>query len=98
MSIEDGVSVVFHKVDSHDDTNSGDESGDDERTAARIHLQSNCHVSCDYDDDAEGARGSDNSLEGSEKKTLCPPAFCVRSRLASRDGSAHEGRREHALS
>ncbi|TDG98021.1 hypothetical protein EPR50_G00213930 [Perca flavescens] len=91
LSIEDGVSVVFHKVDSHDDTNSGDESGDDERTAATIHLQSNCHdVSCDYDGDAEGARGSDNSLEGSEKKTLCPPAFCVRSRLASRDGSALE--------
>ncbi|XP_059180471.1 solute carrier family 35 member G1 [Centropristis striata] len=94
LSSESGVTVVFHKVDSHGDTNSGgdDDSGDDERTAATIHLQTNCHVSsCDLDGDAEGARGStENSPESSESQTLCPSAFCVRSRLASPDGSARE--------
>ncbi|KAI9514188.1 hypothetical protein NQZ68_035215 [Dissostichus eleginoides] len=90
LSIEDGVTVVFHKVDSHATNNSDDvedDSGDDERTTATIHLQSNCHVSCDYEDgDAEEARV--NLPEGSTKKTLCPPSFCVRGKLASREGSA----------
>ncbi|XP_040885536.1 solute carrier family 35 member G1 [Toxotes jaculatrix] len=95
LSVEDDITVVFHKVDSHG-TNSGDdhgECGDDERAAERIHLRSKCHVSCGYDDDAEEkqeARRSEDSLEGSEKKTLCPPAFCVRSKTASREGSARE--------
>ncbi|KAK5905972.1 hypothetical protein CgunFtcFv8_001876 [Champsocephalus gunnari] len=89
LSIEDGVTVVFHKVDSHATINSDDDddSGDDERTTATIHLQSNCHVSCDYEDgDAEEARA--NSPEGITKKTLCPPTFCVRGKLASQEGSA----------
>ncbi|KAJ4940141.1 hypothetical protein JOQ06_026450 [Pogonophryne albipinna] len=89
LSIEDGVTVVFHKVDSHATINSDDDddSGDDERTTATIHLQSNCHVSCDYEDgDAEEART--NSPEGITKKTLCLPAFCVRGKLASQEGSA----------
>lgn len=106
LSVEDDITVVFHKVDSHGKNSGGgaddhDECGDDERTAERIHLQSNCRVSCDYDDEdgveEEEARGSENSPEGSEKKTLCPPAFCVRSKPASREGSAREGRRVHAL-
>lgn len=85
LSLEDGVTVVFHKVDSHGTNGGGDdddESDEDERTAARVHLQSNCRVSCDCSDDAEEARG------GGERKTLCPPAFCVRSSLAARDGDA----------
>ncbi|XP_034070410.1 solute carrier family 35 member G1 isoform X2 [Gymnodraco acuticeps] len=88
LSIEDGVTVVFHKVDSHATINSDDDdSGDDERTTATIHLQSNFHVSCDYEDgDAEEARA--NSPEGITKKTLCPPTFCVRGKLASQEGSA----------
>ncbi|XP_018554288.1 solute carrier family 35 member G1 [Lates calcarifer] len=98
LSVEDDITVVFHKVDSHGKNSGGaddhDECGDDERTAERIHLQSNCRVSCDYDDEdgveEEEARGSENSPEGSEKKTLCPPAFCVRSKPASREGSARE--------
>ncbi|XP_044034735.1 solute carrier family 35 member G1 [Siniperca chuatsi] len=93
LSVEDDITVVFHKVESHG-INRGedhDECGDDERTSERIHLQTNCRVACDYDDDEEEARGSGNSLEGSEKKTLCSPAFCVRSEPASRDESAREG-------
>ncbi|XP_034414258.1 solute carrier family 35 member G1 isoform X2 [Cyclopterus lumpus] len=86
LSLEDGVTVVFHKVDSHG-TNSGDDDDDDEdeRTAARI------RVSCDRIDDAEEARGGERSPEGSERKTLCPPTFCVRSRRAAREGNADEG-------
>ncbi|XP_034414257.1 solute carrier family 35 member G1 isoform X1 [Cyclopterus lumpus] len=85
LSLEDGVTVVFHKVDSHG-TNSGDDDDDDEdeRTAARI------RVSCDRIDDAEEARGGERSPEGSERKTLCPPTFCVRSRRAAREGNADE--------
>ncbi|XP_031699365.1 solute carrier family 35 member G1 [Anarrhichthys ocellatus] len=91
--VEDGVTVVFHRVDSRGTNSSDDddESGDDERTAARIHLQSNCsHVSRDHGDDAEEARRGEDSPEGSEKKTLCPSVFCVRGRLATRDGNAGE--------
>ncbi|KAK5850868.1 hypothetical protein PBY51_001707 [Eleginops maclovinus] len=90
LSIEDGVTVVFHKVDSHGTNNSGngDDSGDDERTTATIHLQNNCHVSCDYEDgDAEEAKGRGNSPEGSARKSLCPTAFCVRDKLAPREDS-----------
>uniref|UniRef100_UPI0037E748F5 solute carrier family 35 member G1 n=1 Tax=Semicossyphus pulcher TaxID=241346 RepID=UPI0037E748F5 len=96
LSVEDDITVVFHKVDSHGINNGDDhdESGDDERTAERIHLRSNCRG---YDDDAEEkgeARRSDNSPEGEEeekkKNTLCPPAFCVRSEPASREENARE--------
>ncbi|XP_023281822.1 solute carrier family 35 member G1 [Seriola lalandi dorsalis] len=97
LSVEDDITVVFHKVDSHGKNSDGDdhdECGDDERTAERVHLQRNCHVLCHYGEDAEErgeARGSEDSQEGSEKKTLCPPAFCVRNKPASsRDGSARE--------
>ncbi|XP_033467460.1 solute carrier family 35 member G1 [Epinephelus lanceolatus] len=98
LSVEDGVTVVFHKVDSHstncndDRDDDDDDNGDDERTTERIHLQSNCRVSWENDcDAAEGeAGGREDSPEGSEEKTLCPLVCCVRSGLASRDGSARE--------
>lgn len=96
LSAEDDITVVFHKVDSHV-INSGDdhdESGDDERTAERIHLRSNCRVSCDCDGDAQEpaeATGGEISPEGSEKKALCLPAFCVSGEPASREESAREG-------
>lgn len=104
LSVEDDITVVFHKVDTHG-TNSGDDhddvcggGDDDERTAERIHLQNNCRVACDYGDDAEEeARGSEDSPEGSERKTLCPPTFCVGSEPVSREESAREGRGAHAL-
>ncbi|XP_076615281.1 solute carrier family 35 member G1 isoform X1 [Chaetodon auriga] len=98
LSVEDDITVVFHKVDSDSHgTNSGgddhDECGDDDRTAERIHLRGNCRVSCGYDDDApdtEEGRGSENSTEDSGKNRLCPPAFCVRSKPATREESARE--------
>uniref|UniRef100_A0A3Q1FD57 Solute carrier family 35 member G1 n=1 Tax=Acanthochromis polyacanthus TaxID=80966 RepID=A0A3Q1FD57_9TELE len=108
LSVEDDVTVAFHKVDSHDNNSSGSRNrhdrderssrgGDeDERTAERILLRS--HVSCDCDGDdveereeEEEARGGENSLEGSEEKTLCPPVFCVRRDPVSREGGACEG-------
>lgn len=95
LSAEDDITVVFHKVDSHviDGNDDHDECGDDERTAERIHLRGNCRVSWDCDGDAQetsGARGGEISPEGSEKKALCPPAFCVSGEPASREESARE--------
>ncbi|TNN50293.1 hypothetical protein EYF80_039518 [Liparis tanakae] len=98
LSLEDGVTVVFHNVDSHG-KNSGDgggddddEGGEDERTAARVRL------SYDYGDDAEEARGGERSPEGSGRRTLCPPPCCVRSGgLASApDGNPGEGKSAHS--
>lgn len=100
LSVVDDITVVFHKVDSHGkNSGGGDECGDDERTAETIHLQSNCRVLCSYDDDDEGdgdgdaeeTRRSGSSPQGTEKRALCPPAFCVRDEQSSREGSAHEG-------
>lgn len=107
LTSEDDITVVFHKVDSHGINSSGgdhDECGvDDERAAERIHLRSNCRVSCDYDDDddddareTETERGGEHSPEDCERKRLCPPAFCVRSKPASREESALEGRSAQA--
>ncbi|XP_071317928.1 solute carrier family 35 member G1 [Trachinotus anak] len=102
LSVEDDITVVFHKVDSHGKGSGGDDhhhhhhhhhrdecGDDDEQAAERLHLQGNCHVSCGYGEDAEGkeeARGSDGSQEGGEEKTWCPPALCVRSKPASPRG------------
>uniref|UniRef100_A0A3Q3RCC9 Solute carrier family 35 member G1 n=1 Tax=Monopterus albus TaxID=43700 RepID=A0A3Q3RCC9_MONAL len=103
LSVEDDITVVFHKVDSHG-RNSGDDHdkcGDDERTTEKVRLQSFCRVSCSSDDDdgeKEKARGSRNLPEGSEKKTLCLPAFCVRTKPEPGGGGAPQGRRAHALS
>ncbi|XP_056285098.1 solute carrier family 35 member G1 [Pseudoliparis swirei] len=84
LSLEDGVTVVFHKVDSHGTNSGGGDDDEDEHTAARIRL------SYDYSDDAEEARGGERSPEGGERRTLCPPPCCVRSSgLASApDGNA----------
>ncbi|KAM8836454.1 solute carrier family 35 member G1 [Spinachia spinachia] len=66
LCVEDGgVAVVFHRVDSDDD----EESGGDERTEARIQLQGNVA------DDAGGARG------GGGRNARCPPAaWCFAAR------------------
>ncbi|XP_053197321.1 solute carrier family 35 member G1 [Scomber japonicus] len=92
LTVPDDVTVVFHKVDSHGE-NSGDldECVEDEHTSERIHLRSNPRrvSTSDCEDDAEGqeeATGIENSPEGSEKKTLCPPAFCIRNEPANREG------------
>ncbi|XP_071391686.1 solute carrier family 35 member G1 [Centroberyx affinis] len=107
LSGEDDITVVFHKVGNHDDDDDDDGGGcdyadkcgggddDDERAAERIHLQSNSHVSCGDNEDAEDeveegeARGRTNSPVGSEKKTLCPPVFCLGgSKPTAQGGSA----------
>ncbi|CAJ1081048.1 solute carrier family 35 member G1 [Xyrichtys novacula] len=93
LTVEDDITVVFHKVDGHgrSSVDEHDDSGEDERTAERIHLRSNCRG---YDEDAEEkgeASRSQNSQEGCEEEkrkrnTLCPPAFCVRGEPASLEG------------
>ncbi|XP_070707373.1 solute carrier family 35 member G1 [Pempheris klunzingeri] len=104
LTAEDDITVVFHKVDSHG-MNGGDDHDErgeeDERTAERIHLRRNCGVNVNDDDDEEEreeeeeemekGRGRENSPEGSEKKTLCPPAFCVRGKPTSREESSRQG-------
>ncbi|XP_041671418.1 solute carrier family 35 member G1 [Cheilinus undulatus] len=92
LTVEDDITVVFHKVDSHGDDH--EESGDDEGTAERIHLRSNCRGNDDDAQEKEEEGGSETSQEGGEekkKKTLCPPTFCIRGKPASREQNAREG-------
>ncbi|XP_054454777.1 solute carrier family 35 member G1 isoform X2 [Anoplopoma fimbria] len=80
LSLEDGASVVFHKVGSsgsgsggeESGSSGGEESGSDERTEATIYLQGN------------------NNCNDGQKTTLCPPACCVRSRLPAGGGEGSE--------
>ncbi|XP_041828992.1 solute carrier family 35 member G1 [Melanotaenia boesemani] len=93
LTVEDDVAVLFHKVVSHDKQSCHeheDELGSDERTEERVHLRSNSLHVDDAEDNGE-ARRRENSLESSEKETLCLPALCVRSRHASSpEGRARE--------
>lgn len=95
---EDDITVVFHKVTNHDDDDDDDAGGDeecggDERTAERIRLQSNSHVSFDNGnaEEDEAREGSANSAADSERKTLCPPVFCFQSKPTFQGGSALTG-------
>ncbi|KAM4524702.1 solute carrier family 35 member G1 [Odontesthes bonariensis] len=92
LTVEDDVTVVFHKVVSQDNQSrygEEDERGNDERTEERIHLRTNCLD--DGEDEGEKRRRSENAQEGSEEETLCLPAFCVKSKPASsREGGARE--------
>ncbi|XP_068161019.1 solute carrier family 35 member G1 isoform X2 [Antennarius striatus] len=97
-SFRKDVLLVFNKVDSREKNNGGDhdECGDrGEGTAERIPLQSNCRVSCDYDQDApeteEAQGGSENSPESNEKEKLYPPTLCVRGKPASPEENGGEG-------
>lgn len=101
LTVEDDITVEFHKVDSH-----GISGGDhDERTAERIHLRGGRRASWECDDGGDDARetgreesgGCGRSPEDDERGTLCPPTFCVRSKPTSREESAREGRGAHAL-
>ncbi|XP_019938875.1 solute carrier family 35 member G1 [Paralichthys olivaceus] len=98
---DDTITVEFHKVDRGQDTDGG-ERDDDERAAERVHLRGNCRLSSGYEEEEEEeeedaeeeeveATRADESLEGGKRKTLCPPAFCLRRDPASRGGSAQEG-------
>lgn len=79
LTVEDDITVVFHKVDSHgygnddgDDDHDGDEErggggGDeDERAAERIHLRANCRVSCERDGGDAEETEEDATTGGSE--------------------------------
>lgn len=83
LTAEDGVTVVFHKVDSH--VRSTDDDRDEERSAERVHLHRNCTESGwnddeeeeEDDEDAEETRRKHSSPEGGVDTRLCPPASCV---------------------
>ncbi|KAM9716083.1 solute carrier family 35 member G1 [Menidia menidia] len=89
LTLEDDDTVAFHKVVvSHDNLSRSAqdcERDGDERAEERIHLRSGCP-----DDDAERERRgrSDHSQEDGERRTLCPPAFC----LGGKPASSLEGR------
>uniref|UniRef100_A0A3P9I6R2 Solute carrier family 35 member G1 n=1 Tax=Oryzias latipes TaxID=8090 RepID=A0A3P9I6R2_ORYLA len=83
-----GVSVVFHKLVSHDKQSHCHQDNDsDERTEEQVHLR--CFGDDDEDDavrrEKEEAQKSRNSQESSEKETLCvcPPAFYVTNKPAT---------------
>ncbi|KAM4715045.1 solute carrier family 35 member G1 [Anableps anableps] len=92
LTVVDDVTVAFHKVVSHDNQSrfynhrEEDEHDDDEQTEETVNLRTNCLK----DEDAEekqGARGSENVLEGGEKETLlCLPAFCLRGKETASSG------------
>lgn len=97
LTVEDDITVVFHKVASHDTDSRGnhdDCAEPDERTAERVRLQSRESYDCDDSDapETKTETGEEHSQDSSEKKTLCPSAFCGRRKPAS----PLEGRRTHA--
>ncbi|XP_035001336.1 solute carrier family 35 member G1 [Hippoglossus stenolepis] len=99
---DDTITVVFHKVDRGPGSESG-EGDDDERAEERVQLRGNCRLSCGHEDeeeededgeeDVEATRALE-SLEGGEKKTLCPSLCCLRREPASRGESAPDGAEE----
>uniref|UniRef100_A0A1A8FP62 Solute carrier family 35 member G1 n=1 Tax=Nothobranchius korthausae TaxID=1143690 RepID=A0A1A8FP62_9TELE len=73
----DDVTVVFHKVVSHD-KHTQELGEDDEPSEETVHLRSNCLNHEDAENGQDKERSSEGSLEGGEQEeTLCP-AFCVR--------------------
>lgn len=80
------AAVLFDEEVGHRETRHRHDQGEEQTEEERIHLRSNC-LGHDDDDDEE-ARGSESSRR---TETLCPPAFCVRTNLAS-STSAGEGR------
>lgn len=85
LTLEDGITVAFHKVDSHDTNNDhGDYECNDEETAQTLPLQGgSTDPSGDDAADEDEQRGNHRSQENRQKKTLCPPAFCVRGKTSS---------------
>lgn len=98
------ITVVFHKVDCHEQNQNSDHEYDECNDAAEhLPLRGDCRVSHGYgfgeDDDAacddaprkEEVTGRHNSLEGGKKQTpLCPLAFCVRSEPACEEGTGEQ--------
>ncbi|XP_030018993.1 solute carrier family 35 member G1 [Sphaeramia orbicularis] len=85
LTAEDGVTVVFHKVDSRE--RNTDDDRDVEGTAERVHLHRNSNVSSGWNNDDE----DDDDAEETTRKhrvdsRLCPPASCVTA-TSARKGS-----------
>ncbi|XP_020792360.1 solute carrier family 35 member G1 [Boleophthalmus pectinirostris] len=86
LTLEDGITVAFHKVDSHDTNDDGDCECFDEETAQTRPLQGDSTASSGCDDatgEEKETRGNHRAPENRQKKTLCPPAFCVRAKTSS---------------
>lgn len=83
LTLDDGVTVAFHKVDNHDtNTDHGDYDSIDEESAQRLPLQREAEHSGDAAEEAE-PRGKHRSQEKLQEETLCPPALCVRGKTSS---------------
>ncbi|KAK7919591.1 hypothetical protein WMY93_010875 [Mugilogobius chulae] len=92
LTLEDGITVAFHN-DSHDTNHSEDCECFDEETAQTRPLQSGSTVSGSCEDAAEEkdeTRGKQRTPERCQKKSLCPPAFCVRGKTSSLSSSRRE--------
>ncbi|MEQ2184984.1 hypothetical protein GOODEAATRI_013546 [Goodea atripinnis] len=92
LTVEDDVTVAFHKVVSHDNQSrfcndqEEDALDDVEQTEETVHLRTNCFKDEDAEEE-QGARGSETVLEGGGKETLlCLPAFCVRGKKTASSG------------
>uniref|UniRef100_A0A3B4BDB0 Solute carrier family 35 member G1 n=1 Tax=Periophthalmus magnuspinnatus TaxID=409849 RepID=A0A3B4BDB0_9GOBI len=77
LTLEDGITVAFSKVDSHDTDDDGDCECFDEQTAQTRPLQgeSRAWSGCDDVTEEKETRGNQHAPEQRHKKTLCPPAF-----------------------
>lgn len=85
LTLEDGITVAFHKVDNHD-TNNDHEDYDcnDEEKAQSQALQGQSTEPSGGDAAEEDEQsGNHRAQENRQKKTLCPPAFCVRGKTSS---------------
>ncbi|KAM6896879.1 solute carrier family 35 member G1 [Xenentodon cancila] len=90
LTVDDDATVAFYEVVSHDnqarnleDKRGGGGGGGGERTEERVHLRGNFLDDRDAEEKEEAERRNENTREGGEKETLCPQAFCVRSKPAS---------------
>lgn len=91
LTLEDGITVAFHKVDSHDTNNEHEDyECENEDAIQTLPLQEeHCDPSGDAVEEDE-QRGNHCSQENRQKKTLCPPAFCVRGKTSSSSSSSRK--------
>lgn len=99
LTLEDGITVAFHKVDSHDTNPEHEELGEygctDEDTAQTLPLRREDTEALGGDAAAEKERARNHHApENCPEKTLCPPAFCVRASTSSSSSSRRDGARE----
>lgn len=95
LTLEDGITVAFHKVDSHDTNEHGEYECTDEDTVQTVPLRRDSPEPSGGDAAAEEEQRKHRSQENRQKKTLCPPALCVRGN-ASSSSTSSSSRRESA--